>query len=450
MTTAEMTSQDILALTREHTLYDWSVQSALSAIPIDHAQGIYLWDTDGKRYMDFNSQLMSVNIGHGDERVLDAVTRQMRRVSFVSPTTFTTDIRAEAGRMLAEVTPANLTKAFFTTGGADAVENAIRMARLVTGRHKIMARYRSYHGATAGALSLTGDPRRWPAEPGIPGVVRIPDFYPYRAGVEPDDAAYTAQILQMTEDIIQFEGSHTIAALIAETVVGTNGILIPSEGYVRGLRELCTKYGIMYIADEVMCGFGRTGKWFAVDHWGVQPDIMTVAKGLTSSYVPLGAAVVSAEIAEYFETRFLNAGLTYHAHPVGCAAAVANMHIYREDRLIENAATLGVILKQELEAIKSRHACVGDVRAIGLFSTLELVKSKQTREPLVPFNPSGAALAPANKLKAFFFEHGLFTLVRWNTVFCNPPLCINEAQLREGLAIIDEGLGLLDDLAAEV
>ncbi len=448
MTTTEMTAQEIIELTREHTLYDWAVQSALSAIPIDHAKGVYLWDTNGKRYLDFNSQLMSVNIGHGDERVLEAVSRQMRRVSYVSPTTFTTDIRAEAGRMLAEVTPSNLTKAFFTTGGADAVENAIRMARIVTGRHKILARYRSYHGATAGALSLTGDPRRWPSEPGIPGVVRIPDFYPYRAGAAPDDPAYTAQILQMTEDIIQFEGPHTIAALIAETVVGTNGILIPSEGYIRGLRELCTKYGILYIADEVMAGFGRTGKWFAVDHWGIQPDIMTIAKGLTSSYVPLGAAVVSTEIAEYFETRFLNAGLTYHAHPVGCAAAVANMTIYKEDRLIENAATLGALLKAELEAIKERHACVGDVRAIGLFSVLELVKSKQTREPLVPFNPSGPALAPANKLKAFLFERGLFTLVRWNTVFCNPPLCINEQQLREGLAIIDEGLYLLDELAA--
>lgn len=447
MTTTELSSQEILDLSREYTLYDWGVQSALKPIPIDHAKGVYMWDTDGKRYLDFNSQLMSVNIGHGDERVVEAVANQMRRVSYVSPTTFTTDIRAEAGRLLAEITPANLTKAFFTTGGADAVENAVRMAKIYTGRHKVLARYRSYHGATAGAIALTGDPRRWPAEPSVPGVVRIPDASLYHARYRGNPGDYATDVLAATEDVIKFEGPHTIAALIAETVVGTNGILIPPDNYLQGLRDLCTKYGIVYIADEVMCGFGRTGKWFAVDHWNVQPDIMVVAKGLTSSYVPLGAAIVSAEIAEYFDDKFLNAGLTYHSHAVGCAAAVANINIYKEDHLIENAATLGAVLKNELEAIKMRHPIVGDVRAIGLFSVLELVKDRATREPLVPFNPKPAEMAAMNKLKAFLFDRGLFTLVRWNTVFCNPPLCINEQQLREGLAIIDEGLGLLDELA---
>ena len=448
MTMLEMDSKQILELTRDHTLYDWGVQSAISAIPIDHAKGVYLWDTDGKRYLDFNSQLMSVNIGHGDERVIEAVRRQMQRVAYVVPNAFTTDIRAEAGRLLAEVTPAGLNKAFFTTGGADAVENAVRMAKIYTGRQKVLARYRSYHGATAGAISLTGDPRRWPAEPSVPGVVRIPDAYPYRCRFCATCAGCTLDCLNATEDIIQFEGPHTIAALIAETVVGTNGILIPPDGYLQGLRDLCTKYGIVYIADEVMCGFGRTGKWFAVDHWDVKPDIMCVAKGLTSSYVPLGAAIVNEPIAEFFDTRYLNAGLTYHAHPIGCAAAVANINIYKEDKLIENAASLGVILKAELEAIAARHACVGEVRALGLFSIIELVKDKATREPLVPYNPSGPVLAPINTLRSYLLEHGLFTLVRWNTVFCNPPLCITEAQLREGLAIVDESLSILDRVVA--
>ncbi len=439
-----MLSAEILELTRSHTLYDWSVQSAVNAIAIDRARGVYMWDAEGKRYLDFNSQLMSVNIGHGDPRMTAAVAAQMERVSYVVPTAFTTDVRAEAGRLLAEITPASLTKAFFTTGGTDAVENAVRMARLYTGRQKVLARYRSYHGATAGSIALTGDPRRWPAEPSVPGVVRIPDAYPYRCRFCAAAGSCTLDCLNATEDIIQFEGPHTIAALIAETVVGTNGILVPPDGYLQGLRELCTKYGIVYIADEVMCGFGRTGKWFAVDHWGVQPDIMTVAKGLTSSYIPLGAAMVSEPIAQHFEKTFLNAGLTYHSHAVGCAAAVACINIYKEDGLIENAAAMGEILKAELHAMQQRHPCIGEVRSLGLFSIIELVKDRATREPLVPFNPTGAQMADMNRLKAFLLERGLFTLIRWNTVFCNPPLCITEAQLREGLALIDEGLTLID------
>lgn len=447
MTSAELTGAEIVELTRAHTLYDWSVQSAVQAIAIERAKGVYLWDTAGKQYLDFNSQLMSVNIGHGDERVIEAVRKQMERVCFVAPYVFTTDARAEAGRLLAEICPAGLAKAFFTTGGADAVENAIRMARLYTGRQKILARYRSYHGATAGAITLTGDPRRWAAEPGIPGVVRIPDAYQYRCRYCARADGCTLDCLNAIEDVITFEGPHTIAALIAETVVGTNGILIPPPGYLQGIRELCTKYGIVYIADEVMSGFGRTGKWFAVDHWGVSPDIMTIAKGLTSSYVPLGAAMVNEPIAAYFEDHFLSAGLTYHSHAVGCAAAAACIKVYQEDRLIENAATMGVILKAELDAMAQRHPCIGEVRAIGLFSILELVKDRATREPLVPYNPKPAELGPISRLRAFFMERGLFTLVRWNTVFCNPPLCITEAQLREGLAIIDEGLSLIDELA---
>src|SRR5262245_39780355 len=387
---------------------------------------------------------MCLNIGHGNERRLDAIKAQLNQVAYIAPTVATTAARAELGRLLQEITPGNLTKAFFTNGGAEANENAIKIARMATGRHKIMARYRAYHGATAGAVTLTGDPRRWAAEPGIPGVVRFPDFYPYRAGKEVDDPEYTASILNATEDIIQFEGPHTIAGMLIETVVGTNGILIPSAGYIRGLRDLCTKYGILLICDEVMSGFGRTGEWFAVDHWGVVPDIMTLAKGLTSAYVPLGATMVSQPIAEYFEDRPLFAGLTYNSHPVGCAAAIACINIYKEDRLIENARAMGEILKAELHNIKEKHPSVGDVRAIGLFSIIELVKNRATREPLTPYNPKPSELGPMPAFNAFLRENGLFTFVRWNTVFANPPLIINEQQLREGLAIIDRALEIVD------
>jgi taurine--2-oxoglutarate transaminase len=448
MTVTELSRQEIIDLSRETTLYEWTVQSAMKPMVIDRAKGIYMWDADGKRYMDFNSQLMCTNIGHGDQRVIAAITEQLEKVAYVAPTTSTTAVRAEAGRLLREVTPRNLTKAFFTNAGAEANENAIKIARWFTGRHKILARYRSYHGATAGAIALTGDPRRWAAEPSIPGVVRVPDFYPYRAGKDQDDPDYADQIHNKTEDIIQFEGPQTIAGLIIETVVGTNGILIPSARYIRGLRDLCTKYGIMLICDEVMSGFGRTGEWFAVDHWGIEPDIMTLAKGLTSAYVPLGATMVSQEIADYFEDKPLYAGLTYNSHAVGCAAAVACINVYKQDKLIENARAMGEILKAELGRLKEKHPSVGDVRAIGLFSLIELVKSRDTREPLTPYNPKPSELGPMPAFGAFLRENGLYTFARWNTCFVNPPLIINEQQLREGLAIIDRALDITDKAVA--
>ncbi len=444
MTVLDLSRDEILDLSRATTLYEWTAQKAMKPLVIERAAGIYMWDADGKRYMDFNSQLMCTNLGHGDRRVIEAVRAQMEQVCYVAPTAATTAVRAELGRLLREITPGNLTKAFFTNGGAEANENAIKIARMVTGRHKILARYRSYHGATAGAITLTGDPRRWAAEPGIPGVVRIPDFYPYRAGREPDDPAYAAAVLDATEEIIQFEGPQTIAAILIETVVGTNGILIPSADYIRGLRALCDRYGILLICDEVMSGFGRTGKWFAVDHWGVVPDIMTMAKGLTSAYVPLGATMVSDEIAAYFEDHTLYAGLTYNAHAVGCAAAVACINAYREDGLIERAAALGAVLREEHLRLKERHPSVGDVRNIGLFGIIELVKDRATREPLVPYNPRPDQLGPMPAVNAALREQGLFTFVRWNTIFTSPPLIISEAELREGMAIIDRALEVAD------
>ncbi|HEU5439224.1 MAG TPA: aminotransferase class III-fold pyridoxal phosphate-dependent enzyme [Ktedonobacterales bacterium] len=444
----DLSRQEIVDLSQQTTLYEWTAQRTMSPLVIDRAKGIYFWDADGKRYMDFNSQLMCVNIGHGDERVINAVKAQMDQVCYVAPTTSTTAVRAELGRLLREITPGHHSKAFFTNGGAEANENAIKIARWVTGRQKIIARYRSYHGATAGAITLTGDPRRWAAEPGIPGVVRAMDPYRYRCRWCGDKPSCTMDCLSHIEDIITFEGPQTIAAVIVETITGTNGVIIPPDGYLQGLRELCTRHGILLICDEIMSGFGRTGKWFGVDHWGVVPDIMTVAKGLTSAYVPLGAAIVSDEIAAHFEDRPLYAGLTYNSHPVGCAAAAACIKVYQEDHLIENAAKLGEVLAAELNKLKEKHPSVGDVRSIGLFSLVELVKDRTTREPLTPYNPKADELGPMPKLSAFFREQGLYTLVRWNTFFVNPPLCITEAQLREGLAIIDAGLEITDQAVA--
>lgn len=444
MTLSDLSRDEILDLSRDTTLYEWTAQRTMQPLVVDRAKGIYFWDVDGKRYMDFNSQLMCVNIGHGDPRVLDAIKAQLDQLCYVTPTAATTAARAEAGRLLQEVTPGNLSKSFFTLGGAEANENAIKIARWVTGRQKIIARYRSYHGATAGAITLTGDPRRWAAEPGIPGVVRAMDPYRYRCRWCGDKPACTMDCLNHIEDIITFEGPQTIAAVIVESVVGTNGIIIPPDGYMQGLRELCTRHGILLICDEIMSGFGRTGEWFAVDHWGVVPDIMTVAKGLTSAYVPLGATIVTDEIAAQFEDRPLYAGLTYNSHPVGCAAAAACIKVYREDRLVENAKTLGHVLSTELNRLKERHPSVGDVRSLGLFSIVELVKDRTTREPMTPYNPKAADMGPMPRLNAFFREQGLFTFVRWNTFFVNPPLCITEEQLREGLAIIDAGLEIAD------
>ncbi|GAC1553753.1 MAG: aspartate aminotransferase family protein [Herpetosiphon sp.] len=448
MNAATLTHKEIVDLTGEHTFWDWSVQSAVQAIAVKRAKGVYFWDADGKRYMDFNSQLMSVNIGHGDQRVIDAMYQQLQEVCYVVPNAFTTEARAEAGRLLAEVTPRSLVKSFFTNGGADAVENAIKLARVRTGRHKIISRYRSYHGSTAGAMSLTGEPRRWSSEPGIPGVVRVQDAYPYRCRWCRDAGACTLDCLNHIEDTMMFEGPHTIAAVIVEPVVGTNGILIAPDGYLAGLRELCTRHGIMLIADEVMSGFGRTGKWFAVEHWNVEPDIMTVAKGLTSSYVPMGATIVNQDIADFFQDKPLPLGLTYNSHALGCAAAVACIGVYRSDKLVENAAAMGNILKSELEAMKERHRCVGEVRSLGLFSAIELVKDRASREPLVPFNPRATDMSVMPQFNAFIRGEGVWTLTRWNTVFCNPPLCITEAELREGLQVIDRGLELVDRAVA--
>jgi len=433
---AKMTGEEMVALVKKHTLFEWSAQSKVDPLPVAKAKGIYFWTPEGKRFIDFNSQLMSVNIGHGDPRVIEAIHQQASTLAYANPF-MATEPRARLGAKLAEITPGDIDTFFFTNGGAEANENAIKIARLFTGRHKILTRYRSYHGATAGSMSLTGDPRRWANEPGIPGVIRV--FDPYHGIERGWDSV--EQALANVEEVIQLEGPQNIAAFILEPVTGTNGVLVPPDGYLQGVREICTRHGILMIADEVMSGFGRTGEWFAVDHWKVVPDLMTMAKGLTSSYVPLGAVGMRHHIAQHFQDKVFYGGLTYNSHPMGCAAALATINVYEEDRLIENAKEMGQVMKRLLSDLESQHSCVGAVRSIGLFGLVELVRNRKTREPMAPFNGTSQEMAALGR---FFREQGLYTFVRWNTFFTNPPLCISEKELRDGFAIIDRGLEATD------
>jgi taurine---2-oxoglutarate transaminase len=431
-----MTSEEIVALSREHTIFSWSVQSALDPIAIDRAEGVYLYTPEGQRILDFNSQLMSVNIGHGDRRVIDAITEQATRLQFVQPA-FATEIRARLGQKLAQILPGDMDKVFFTLGGAEAIENAIKLARHHTGRYKLLARYRSYHGATFGAMTLTGDYRRWANEPGLVGVVRYPDTHRW-GEAEPRPVE---ESLQGLEDVIRYEGAHTIAAIFLETIVGTNGILIPPDGYLRGVRELCDRYGILMVADEVMAGFGRTGRWFAVDHWDVVPDLMTMAKGLTSSYLPLGAVAMRRHIADDLEGRMFYGGLTYSSHPVSLAAALATIGVYEEDDLIGNAARLDPVMRGHHERLAARHPSVGAHRSLGLFGILDLVRSRDPWTPLTPFNGTSDEMKAIGR---FFRENGLYTMVANNSIHTNPPLSITEAQLAEGFDIIDRALDIAD------
>lgn len=439
-TSEKMTGDEIVDLCRRHSIFEWSAQAAVDPIPVAHAKGIYFWTPEGKRFIDFNSQLMCVNIGHGDERVINAIKEQAATLPYANPF-MATDVRARLGAKLAEITPGDIDCFFFTNGGAEANENAIRIARLFTGRHKIGARYRGYHGGTAGALTLTGDPRRWAAEPGIPGVFRIPDFY---HGIQ-NGFDTTEEVLSLTEEVLELEGAKTVAALIVEPVTGTNGILIPPDGYLEGLRDLCTKQGILLIADEVMSGFGRTGEWFAVNNWNVDPDLITMAKGLTSAYVQLGAVGMRRQIADHFQKNVFYGGLTYNSHPLACAAALATIAVYEDDRLIENARQMGQLMHELLGELQHRHPSVGATRNIGLFGIVELVRNRKTLEPLAPFNGTSPEMQALGK---YFRQEGLYTLVRWNTFFTNPPLCIAEAEMREALAIIDKGLEITDAAVA--
>jgi taurine---2-oxoglutarate transaminase len=390
---------------------------------------------------------MCVNVGHGDERIIRAMQEQIAELPYAAPG-MTTKIRALASKAVADVTPHQaLTKVLFTLGGADANENAIKLARGYTGRHKILTRYRSYHGATMGAMAATGDPRRQMWEPlTMPGVVHFLDPYRYRSTfhrTNPDipEAEFAQDYLNHLEEIIRYEGPETIAAILMESVTGTNGILIPPEGYMQGVRALCDKYGIVMIADEVMSGFGRTGKWFAVEHWDVVPDIMTMAKGLTSAYAPLGAVAMKPEIASAFDERVFESGLTYTSHPVSLAAAVANIQVLKEDKIVERVAGMGPVLKRMLTDLGESHPSVGEVRSIGLFGILELVKNRETKEPMAPWNSSSPEMSA---LRRFCLDSGLFLYTHWHTVLIIPPLIITEAQLREGMEVLDRALEITD------
>jgi taurine---2-oxoglutarate transaminase len=430
-----MSGDEIVHLSKKHTIFEWSAQGPFDPIPVARAKGVYFWTPEGKRFIDFNSQLMCVNIGHGDARVVAAIQEQAETLTYVSPF-MATEPRARLGAKLAELTPGDIDVFFFTNGGAEANENALKIARAVTGRQKILARYRSYHGATGGVISVTGDPRRWSQAP-APGIIHVLD--PYHGVQHGWDTA--EQSLRYLDEVIQLEGPNTIAAFILETVSGTNGILVPPDGYMQGVRALCDKHGILMIVDEVMSGFGRTGKWFAIEHWNVVPDLISMAKGLTSAYVQLGAVGMRRSIAEKFKDVPFPGGLTYNSHPLACQTALATIAAMEEDKLLDRAVERGEQMKALQCDLAARHPSVGAVRSIGLFGIVELVRNRTTKEPMAPFNATSPEMAALGK---FFRQEGLYTLVRWNYFFTNPPLCITDAEMREAFAIVDRGLDITD------
>lgn len=434
-----LSSKEIIDLSREYTFFSWSMQSQVNPIPVTKAGGVYFWDAEGKRYLDFSSQLMNTNIGHQHPKVVKAIQDQAADLCFTHPGNATTP-RGLLGKKLAEITPGKLKKTFYTLGGAEANENAIKISRFYSDRHKILARYRSYHGATYGAIALTGDYRRNAVEPVMPGSVHFLDPFCYRCPFGQKLETCNRECIQHIEEVILYEGADNIAAIIMEGVTGSNGIIVPPDDYWPRVRKICDKYGILLVSDEVMSGWGRTGKWFAVDNWSVEPDIITTAKGITSGYVPLGAAIVSEDIADFFEDKYLYAGLTYNGHALACAAALATIEVYEEDGLIDNAAILGKYLGQALEDIKERHPSVGDVRYIGLFSTIELVINRETKES---FSPS-----VMSEIGKVLKENGLFTFIMakdtGSMVFVVPPLSINREQLEDGLNLVEIALEVAD------
>jgi taurine--2-oxoglutarate transaminase len=438
-----MDAAEIKLLDRRHHLHSWSVQGALDPMVFDHGQGASFWDADGNRYLDFSSQLMNLNTGHQHPKVVEAIKEQAERCCFCAPG-FAYESRSRLVQLLSQVTPGDLDHFFFTLGGAEANDNAIKISRLYSGRFKILARYLSYHGATYGAITLTGDPRRPPVEPGIPGVVHFLDPYCYRCPFGLTHPQCDLRCAHHLEEIILYEGPETVAAVVLESVTGSNGIFVPPPQYMPMVREICDRYGILMICDEVMSGFGRTGRWFAIEHWDVVPDIITMAKGLTSGYLPLGGLALSKKIYDHFQDHMLWAGLTYNAHPLSCATAIATLKVYQEEGLIKRAEVLGWTLMGELQRLKERHPCVGDVRGIGLFTVIELVKDRSTKEHLIPWNATGPEAELQKEINGRLLEKGLYTFVRWNWIFVVPPLVIKEEELMEGLGIIDEVLSYVD------
>lgn len=446
MQTLTADPKQILQDNLDHTLFSWSKQAGLNPINAERGEGVYIWDRDGKRYIDFSSQLMNVNIGHGDQRVTEAVTAQMRELSYVYPGMIT-KARGDLGKRLAEIAPANLNKTFFTLGGAEAIENAVKAARLYTGRFKIVSLYQSYHGASYGAISVGGDPRKFPVDAqAMPGTIHVENPYSYRCpwySASPEECAERAAAAM--ERIIQYENPGSVAAILMEGESGSSGCIKYPPTYWKRVREICDKYGILLIADEVMSGFGRTGKWFGSDHHGVKVDMMCLAKGITAGYLPLGAVMMDDAIAKFFDDKVMPLGLTYSAHPVSCAAACAVLDIYESDGLLENTVKMEAYVNARVAEMMERHPCIGDWRNTGLFGVLELVKNRDTKEPMAPWNAAPDQMAVMNKVAAKIRELGMYTFVRWSYVFIVPPLCITEAEMDEGLAIISEALKIADE-----
>ena len=431
---------------RGHVFHSWSAQALIDPLPVAGGEGATFWDYAGNRYLDFSSQLVNLNLGHQHPDLVAAIQRQAGELATIQPA-MANDVRGELARRIAEVAPEGMSKVFFTNGGADANENAVRMARLVTGKRKVLAMYRSYHGNTSTAITLTGDPRRWANEPADASVVHFFGPYAYRSAFHSSsEEEETARALEHLEQTIILEGASTIGAIILETVVGTNGVLVPPPGYLPGVRALCDKYGIVYIADEVMVGFGRIGEWFAVDAFDVTPDLITFAKGVNSGYVPLGGVVISDAIAAHFDTVAFPGGLTYSGHPLACAPGVATFEVFARDGILERVRDLGArVVEPRLRAMAERHPSVGEVRGRGLFWAIELVRDRETREPLVPFNAAGPAAAPMTAFAAACKKAGLWPFTHFNRVHVAPPLVITEEELVRGLDIIDEALTVADE-----
>ena len=428
-------------LEQRYVLRSWSAQSKNSHEEIVGGKGCWFWNREGKKYLDLSSQLVNTNIGHQHPKVIGAIKEQAEKMCYVAPF-YASEPRARLAEKIAHYTPGDLNKVFFTLGGADANDNAIKIARLYSGRFKILARYRSYHGATYGAVTLSGEPRRLPVEPGIPGVVHLFEPYCYRCSFGKSYPGCGLECAEHVREVMLYEDPASIAAFFVEPVTGTNGVFVPPPEYLPRIREICDEFGVLLVADEVMTGWGRTGKWFAVDHWGIVPDIMTMAKGLTQGYIPLGAVVVNEKIARHFDDRVFWCGLTYSGNPLACATGLATLSVYEEEGLIDHAARMGSLLAKRLEELKDKHPSVGDTRSIGLFSAIELVKDRQTRMPLAPWNGPDPGII--GQIGSFLASRGVYTYLRWNYMFIAPPLSINEEELNFGLGIIDESLTLAD------
>ncbi|MBL7745589.1 MAG: aminotransferase class III-fold pyridoxal phosphate-dependent enzyme [Chitinophagaceae bacterium] len=436
-------AQEIIQNNQDYTLFSWSKQKGTNPIAVKYGEGVYLYDYDGKRYIDFSSGLMNVNIGHGNQRVTEAVVRQMQEVSYVTPSCVTR-VRGELGKKLSEICPGDLNKAFFTLCGATSIENGIKLARLYTGRHKILTRYQSYHGASIGAISASGDPRRIPVD-----AQQAPNFVhfdlPYLYRWEYGEENLLKESVASLERMIAYEGPGNIAAILLEGESGSSGCLKYPVGYLKAVRELCNKHGILLIMDEVMSGFGRTGRWFGFENHGIIPDMICMAKGLTSGYLPFGCLMVSDKIAAKYDDTVLALGLTYSAHPVSCAAALEMLHIYEDENLIANAAAMGKYVEEQVEKLKQKHPSIGDFRNTGLLGCIELVKNRKTKEPMAPFNAKPDEMAVMNKVAAKIKELGMYTFVRWSYIFIAPPLIVTKEQVDEGLAIISEAISIADE-----